>query len=300
MRRERPAVKIRVALPAALVLVACAGALSASGSGAAARASARPCSPQGYGLEQRALPRRTQHEKEVSLTAGWLTAVEHRQSCLLQTTVRVTVVDSGGVEARGRWRVSTVLQPWSAVVHTWVWRNWCHRGSSVRVEFSLPSGKHVAQRVADRPTCVDKTAPTTLVALGTGTKYVPRPGDRIPPQLLPPGTPPPLPQALIEVNNGWIVSDGYTLVAVYAGTAGNDASRGRFAIIHQNLIFGVQYEPPDIVDIPNAGALEITGWPNGAAAETSAQHGELAFDSANGPKGVLDLKGDQIHLISSG
>jgi len=146
---------------------------------------------------------------------------------------------------------------------------------------------------------VDANATTTLANLGTGTRYVKRRGDRIPPHILPPGTPPPLHASLIKVKNAWLVSDGYSLVAVYAGTAGNNASVGRFAIIRQNLVFGLQYEPPDLIDVRKAGALKITGGPRGEAHETSAQRGQLTFSSARGTKGVLDLRGDHVRVTAS-
>ena len=134
-----------------------------------------------------------------------------------------------------------------------------------------------------------------VTSLGTGTKYV-RPWNRIPPHILPKGVPSPLHYALINVKNAWLVSDGYTLVAVYAGSPGGEASIGRFAIIRQNLIFGIQYERPDFVDVRNAGALRITGAPRGAASETTAQHGQLVFGSARGTRGVLELAGDHVRI----
>lgn len=131
-------------------------------------------------------------------------------------------------------------------------------------------------------------------------EYIRRPGDRIPPHILPNGTPPPLSPTLIRVKNAWLVSDGYTLVAVYAGTAGNDSSEGRFAVVRQNEVFGIQYGPPDLVDIRKVRAVKIIGGPKGQAQETSAQHGQLRFSAANGAKGVLSLVGDRVHLDSSG
>jgi hypothetical protein len=125
---------------------------------------------------------------------------------------------------------------------------------------------------------------------------VQRPGERIPPHILPKGVPSPLHWALIKVKNAWLVSDAYTLVAVYAGSPGNDPSTGRFAIIRQNLIFGIQYEPPDLVDVAKGGALKITTTPRGATHETSAQHGQLVFVSARGTKGVIELTGDHVRL----
>ena len=302
MRREHSAVRVLVALPTALVLVVSVVALSAAGSGAAASANLPRCSPEGYGLEQQSVSRTTRPQKAVRLTSGWLTGTERRRSCALQTTIRVTISDSGGVEARARWTVRTVMHPWSAVVHTWVWRNWCTADSrrEATVRFSLPNGTHVVQRVSDLdpPTCVDTNAATALVGLGTGTKYVRRPAAPIRPHILPPGTPPPLHFELVNVENAWLVSDGYSLVAVYAGTAGNDASIGRFAVIRQNLMFGVQFTP-DLISIPNAGALKITGGPNGRGHETSAQRGRLTFTSARGTKGVLDLRGDRVRVTAA-
>jgi hypothetical protein len=143
-------------------------------------------------------------------------------------------------------------------------------------------------------------AASTVTDLGTGTKYVQRPGDRLPPHILPKRAPPPLHEALIKVKNAWVVSDGYTLVAVYAGTAGNNHRNGRFAIIRQNAIFGVQYEPPDLIDVRRAGALKITSAPRGASRETSAQRGKLAFVSANGTRGVLELTGDHVRVTARG
>ena len=301
MRRERLAMRTRFAPLIALALIVCGFGLSVTGSGDAASVNARRCSPEGYGLEQHALPRGNQHQEAVRLTAGWLTGTEGRRICALRTTIRVEIRHSGRVEASARWRVRTVLNPWSATVHTWVWRNWCPHGpGEATVTFSLPNGTKVRQRVSDPPTCVDRSAPTTLADLGTGTKYVSSHGDRIPPHFLPPGTPPPLQRELIDPVNAWLVSDGYSLVAVYAGSPGIDPSLGRFAIIRQNLIFGVQYDPPDFVDIPAAGALKITAAPQGAASETSAQRGKLTFMSENGTTGVLDLRRDRVRIISSG
>ena len=300
MRRERLAMRTRFAPLIALALIVCGFGLSVTGSGDAASVTTRRCSPEGYGLEQHALPRRNHHQEAVRLTAGWLAATEGRRICALRTTIRVAIRHSGGVEASARWSVRTVLNPWSATVHTWVWRNWCPDGPGrATVTFSLPDGTSVGQHVSDPPTCVDRSAPTTLADLGTGTQYVSGHGDRIPPHFLPPGAPPPLHYELINPVNAWLVSDGYSLVAVYAGSPGNDPSLGRFAIIRQNLIFGVQYDPPDFVDIPNAGALKITAAPQGAASETSAQRGKLIFTSALGSKGVLDLSRDRVRIIAS-
>jgi hypothetical protein len=104
--------------------------------------------------------------------------------------------------------------------------------------------------------------------------------------------------ALINPKNAWLASDGYTLVAVYAGSPGADPSIGRFAVIRQSAIFGLQYEPPDIVDAGKIGAVKITRAPRGRSRETTAQYGHLAFVSANGTRGVLDLTGDRVRFTA--
>ena len=103
---------------------------------------------------------------------------------------------------------------------------------------------------------------------------------------------------MIHARNAWLAGDGYTLVAVYAGSPGADPSIGRFAVIRQNEIFGLQYEPPDIVDAGKIGAVEITRAPRGRSRETTAQYGRLAFVSANGTRGVFDLTGDRVRITA--
>jgi len=129
-------------------------------------------------------------------------------------------------------------------------------------------------------------------ALATVGTSVPAPVfDRIPGQMLPADTPVPVSPELIEVVNGWLVSDGKTLVAIYAGAAGNDSSKGRFVIIRQDLAAGRQ--TMDVVDVPGAGAVSITGAPKGIAAETTGQRDRIHFRGAHGSKGDLDLVTDK-------
>jgi hypothetical protein len=292
MRRERLAAAIPLVLLVALVSPLYPADRPAAG-GTFPR-----CSWEGYGLEARTVPLTAHRENAVKLTMGWLTAKERRRACQVRTTIKLAIIGTGGVAVSAHWNLNAVLRPWSAVVHSWVWRNWCEAEGvePVAVEVSVPSGITRRQDIADPPACVNVVAPSTVADLGTGTKYVPRPGDRIPPHMLPKGTPSPLHEVLIKVRNAWLVSDGYTLVAVYAGSAGLNHSTGRFAIIRQNLIFGIQYERPDFVDVRNAGALRITGAPRGAASETTAQHGQLVFGSARGTRGVLELAGDHVRI----
>lgn len=292
MRRGRPAVGTPV-----LLLAALGSALYAAG--APAQDSALPhCSAEGYGLEQRPVTESARPRTTVRLTAGWLTATERRRACRLQTTIRLRIETAGEVAVQAQWHVNAVLEPWSSVVHTWAWRNWCTTGGqrAVTVVFSTQNGTAVRQQVPDPPACVDASAASTAVDLGTGTRFVRRPSDRIPPHILPKRAPPPLHYAVIKVINAWLVSDGYTLVAVYAGSPGAHRSIGRFAIIRQNEIVGAQYNPPDIVDVGAVGPLEIVHPPRGASHETSAQHGELAFVAADGTRGILELTGDRVRV----
>lgn len=311
MKRGRPDRKSHARRLAALLRPAAVFAVTAATVGAAGQASVsarvarqlRSCSPEGYGLELKPLPGRGQSRQSVLITAGWLTGAEGRRACLERTTVKLTIVsDASNVPAAAaQWHARKILDPWSEVVHTWIWKNWCPATGqgSVSVELTT-TGQRKMLGVPAPPVCSKPGSPSTLVELGTGTKYVHRPGDRIPPHILPKGTPPPLSPTLIRVKNGWLVSDGYTLVAVYAGIAGNDSSKGRFAVIRQNEIFGIQYGQADVVDVGKARAVKITGGPRGKSREASAQDGELQFVTANGAKGVFSLVGDRVRLNRSG
>lgn len=297
MRRERSAVVTRLVL-----LIALASFLFAVGkplldTGAADGMTLRRCAPEGYGLAQKYAPLTGHARRAVRLTAGWLTAKEKRRSCLLRTTIRLAVVGPTGAVSAD-WNVNSVRRPWSGVVHTWVWRNWCDgdHNAEPTVKFSVLGGRTVSRRVANPPVCVNPNAPTTVTDLGTGTKYVKRPSTRIPPQILRKGAPPALPYAVLKVENAWLVSDGYTLVAVYAGSPGEHPSIGRFVIVRQNAIFGVQYEPADIVNVGRVGAIKITRAPRGRSRETTAQWGRLAFVSADGTKGILELNRDRVRI----
>jgi hypothetical protein len=117
------------------------------------------------------------------------------------------------------------------------------------------------------------------------------PPDHNPAHMLGADVPVPISPEVLEPSNAWFVSNGATLVAVYAGADGRDPSKGRFVIVRQNLVAGVQTE--NVVDVPGAGALAITDAPAGEAVETSAQRGRLAFRDSAGKSGVLDLATDR-------
>src|SRR5439155_1770731 len=106
--------------------------------------------------------------------------------------------------------------------------------------------------------------------------------------------PVPISPALLRTTNGWLASDGATLVAVYAGAAGNDSSRGRLVIVRQNLVKGIQTQ--DVVDAGRTGALTIDDAPAGAAVETSSQRGDIGFRGAGGARGVLHLARDTVEV----
>jgi len=303
MRRERLTAPILLALLVALVSLLCAAGEPALGAGVRAAAPLPRCAAHGYGagLELQSLPQTAARQAEVMLTGGWLAGKDGGHACALDTTIHLSIADAGGITASADWPVHAVLRPWGSVEHTWVWRNWCGAGGDgdVTISLGLAHGKSMSERVPDPPTCTDANAPSAVADVGTGPKYVHLHGDRAAPHILPKPLPPALPEAVIKPKNAWIVSDGYTLVAVYAGSPGADPSRGRFAIIRQNLIFGIQYNPPEIVDLGKVGPIRITRAPHGVSRETTAQHGELAFVAANGTKGVLDLYGDRVRITAA-
>jgi hypothetical protein len=118
--------------------------------------------------------------------------------------------------------------------------------------------------------------------------------DHIPAHMLDADVPVPISPQVLEPANAWLVSNGATLVAVYAGADPRDPTNGRFVIVRQNLVAGVQTQK--VVDVPGAGALAITDAPSGAAVVTSAQRGRLVFHGSAGKAGVLDLATDRAVL----
>jgi hypothetical protein len=129
------------------------------------------------------------------------------------------------------------------------------------------------------------TAGFSFAASGgqTTPRSVPQP---IPARMLGPDVPVPLSPSLLRVWNGWLVSDGRTLVAVYAGAAGNDPSVGRLVIVRQDLVAGRQAVRR--LDTGRTGALAITAAPLGGSVETSAQTGSIGLGTAQGRALRLD------------
>ena len=105
--------------------------------------------------------------------------------------------------------------------------------------------------------------------------------------MLGPDVPVPISPAILRVRNGWLVSDGRTLVAVYAGAAGTDSSVGRLVIVRQDLVAGTQ--TVRTVDAGPTGALAIAAAPLGTTVETSAQAGSILVKPAVGRALRLDL-----------
>ena len=109
----------------------------------------------------------------------------------------------------------------------------------------------------------------------------------IPARMLGSEVPVPISPSVLRVRNGWLVSDGRTLVAVYAGAAGYDPSVGRLVIVRQNLVAGRQ--TVRTLDAGPTGALTITAAPLGRAVETSAQTGSIRVQTAGRRAFRLDL-----------
>ena len=110
----------------------------------------------------------------------------------------------------------------------------------------------------------------------------------IPARMLGSDSPVPVPPSVLQVRNGWLVSDGRTLVAVYAGAAGNDPAVGRLVIVRQDLLAGRQ--TVRTIDAGATGALTIAAPPLGSSVETSAQTGSIGLRTAHGPGLHLDLR----------
>jgi hypothetical protein len=119
------------------------------------------------------------------------------------------------------------------------------------------------------------------------------PADPIPAEILGSNVPVPIPASVITETNGWLVSDGYTLVAVYAGSAGGDPSQRRVVIVRQDLRAGKQ--TVQTVDAGQTGPLTIAAdAPIGAAVETSAQTGRLSLATTRGATLKLNLSANTI------
>lgn len=145
------------------------------------------------------------------------------------------------------------------------------------------------KRLASIATTDSNTAPVPAPA------FAPQP---IPGQMLNADVPVPIAPSIVQVQNGWLVSDGKTLVAVYAGAAGNDASIGRVVVVRQNLVAGKQ--TVRTIDAGSTGGLVIAAAPLGRAVESSAQAGRLRLRTAGGRFLTLDLGTNHISRDAHG
>ena len=134
------------------------------------------------------------------------------------------------------------------------------------------------QRHAALATTDSNTAPATA------PESTPHP---IPARMLGSEVPVPISPSVLRVRNGWLVSNGRTLVAVYAGAAGNDPSVGRLVIVRQSLAAGRQ--TVRTLDTGSTGPLAISAAPLGSSVETSAQTGSIRVRASGGRGLTLDL-----------
>lgn len=148
------------------------------------------------------------------------------------------------------------------------------------VDTPVPTDKAAAlERLASVATTDASTAPSAVV---------PEPDSQpIPGRILGSDAPVPIAPSLLQEKNGWLVSNGKTLVAVYAGAAGGDSSTGRVVIVRQNLDSGRQ--TVRTLDAGPTGALTIATAPLGASVETTAQSGGIHLRAAGGRLFTLDL-----------
>jgi hypothetical protein len=138
-------------------------------------------------------------------------------------------------------------------------------------------GKSAAlARVASVATTDSNTSPAPVPHLGA------RP---IPPRMLGPDVPVPVSSSLLRPRNGWLVSDGRTLVAVYAGAAGSSPGMGRVVIVRQDLVAGKQ-----TIETLEAG-------PTGPLTIVSAQTGGLRLRTAGGRLLLLDFGNGKSHIV---
>jgi hypothetical protein len=148
----------------------------------------------------------------------------------------------------------------------------------------VPAEKSAALgRLASVATTDSNTAPAPV------PRFAP---DAIPARLLGPEVPVPVSPVLLRARNGWLVSDGERLVAVYAGAAGNDPALGRVVIVRQDLVAGKQRV--ETVDAGRTGALTIAQAPLGRA---SAQTGEIRLRTAGGRSLLLELGSGRSHTV---
>lgn len=160
-------------------------------------------------------------------------------------------------------------------------------------------GFALAAAVRDVPVPAEKAAALgRLVSVATtdsSTEPAPAPTPEphpIPGQMLGPDVPVPVPPSILRERNGWLVSDGRELVAVYAGAAGDDSAVGRVVIVRQDLASGKQ--SVRTVDVGPTGALTIAAAPLGSSVEASALTATIRLRTDRGRSLGLDLRTDEV------
>jgi|SRR5947209_3309669 len=152
----------------------------------------------------------------------------------------------------------------------------------------VPAGKRAALANRMPAAATDRTSVGGPAAVAPA--FTPNP---IPAEILGSDVPVPIPASIITETNGWLVSDGYNLVAVYAGSAGDDPTKGRVVIVRQDLRAGKQ--TVHVVDAGATGPLTVAASaPAGAAIETSALTGRLPLSTSSGASVKLNLGSDTI------
>ena len=97
---------------------------------------------------------------------------------------------------------------------------------------TVPADKAAA--MADRmPSAPNDAAASAAPAADGGVS-----ADPIPAEILGSNVPVPVPASVITETNGWLVSNGSNLVAVYAGSKADDPTQGRVVIVRQDLRTG--------------------------------------------------------------
>lgn len=157
------------------------------------------------------------------------------------------------------------------------------------------AGVSIPQLGVDTPVPTDKAAAlerlvtvATTDATTAPSAAAPEPDSHpLPGQMLGADAPVPVSPSVLQETNGWLVSNGKTLVAVYAGAAGGGSSTGRIVIVRQNLVSGRQTVAT--LDAGPTGALTIASAPLGASVETTAQTGGIHLRAVGGRSFTLDL-----------
>jgi hypothetical protein len=154
-------------------------------------------------------------------------------------------------------------------------------------DVTVPADKAAA--MADRMPSAPSDA-TASAGPAAATAFTP---DPIPAKILGSDVPVPVSSSIIAETNGWLVSDGYTLVAVYAGSKGDDPTQGRVVVVRQDLRATTQ--TVQIVDAGATGPLTVAaGAPTGEAVETAAQTGALMLNTSHGATVQLNLSTNKV------